>query len=288
MKHQFTAAAMDISARRFRFPTVAQARLYHEYALYHVHDGDLTVTLKKQPILLHGGDTILVSPHTLHAVTSAGNGSVSVVTIPTPFFSAYLSKSDIGGAFREYCTDETSKRYYSHICFIRASGGDLVEQLLREQTGDHINRVGMMSALVIRLMVHLNRHSESVLLSDAGRQTTTTRVNDILSYIGEYWDTVDLSTLAARYGYSPEHISRMLLRQTGYHFTDILTEIKLEHAMEYLEKTRLTVAEISAKCGFISPAYFSRLFKKQTGIPPNRYRKEHAVSHRRSAGTDGS
>ena len=53
-----------------------------------------------------------------------------------------------------------------------------------------------------------------------------------------------------------------------------LTEIRVQRAKELLRDTSLPVLEIAASVGIKNPYYFSRFFKKQTGLSPTDYRKE--------------
>jgi len=50
---------------------------------------------------------------------------------------------------------------------------------------------------------------------------------------------------------------------------------RIERATELLTKTNLSIEEISQRVGFSSASYFCRIFKKQTGFVPVKYRKLH-------------
>ena len=49
---------------------------------------------------------------------------------------------------------------------------------------------------------------------------------------------------------------------------------RIEKSVELLNKTGLSVDEISQKVGFLSGSYFSKAFKKEKGISPINYRKD--------------
>ena len=46
-------------------------------------------------------------------------------------------------------------------------------------------------------------------------------------------------------------------------------------ARRLLLYTELSVKEIAAELGYDDSAYFTRLFTKETGVPPSVYRKKH-------------
>jgi transcriptional regulator GlxA family with amidase domain len=56
---------------------------------------------------------------------------------------------------------------------------------------------------------------------------------------------------------------------------EYVLKTRLAAAAELLSATELSVTEIGVRCGFSSPAYFSRVFKEETGLSPLRYRKTH-------------
>jgi transcriptional regulator GlxA family with amidase domain len=53
-----------------------------------------------------------------------------------------------------------------------------------------------------------------------------------------------------------------------------LLNLKIEKTGQVLRETSLTIAEVTAKAGFESEFYFSRIFKKKTEYTPSVYRKK--------------
>ncbi|MFA5206805.1 MAG: helix-turn-helix transcriptional regulator, partial [Lentisphaeria bacterium] len=68
---------------------------------------------------------------------------------------------------------------------------------------------------------------------------------------------------------------RFLVRQTlGLSMGRYLMRVRLHRAAALLSEGRLTVAETAAACGFGSVFAFSRAFKRETGTPPSRLRRD--------------
>ncbi|MCM1121892.1 MAG: helix-turn-helix transcriptional regulator [Eubacterium sp.] len=61
--------------------------------------------------------------------------------------------------------------------------------------------------------------------------------------------------------------------KTGKTFNQILTEIRLQKAKEYLMDTELTIDIIAELCGFNSSSYLSKTFKKVYCVSPSLYRE---------------
>lgn len=55
---------------------------------------------------------------------------------------------------------------------------------------------------------------------------------------------------------------------------EYIVSVRMSHAQTLLEQTLYTISEIASIVGYDNPLYFSRVFKKQFGLPPNRYRAE--------------
>ena len=57
-------------------------------------------------------------------------------------------------------------------------------------------------------------------------------------------------------------------------FQTYMIKRKIIQAKTMLHHTKLTVAEIAVRCGFGRQSYFTRQFKKITGMTPSNYRKK--------------
>jgi AraC-like DNA-binding protein len=51
-----------------------------------------------------------------------------------------------------------------------------------------------------------------------------------------------------------------------------LRQLRVERAARLLATSTLSVKEVAAVCGFVSPNHFSRVFEQRMGVPPSRYR----------------
>lgn len=59
---------------------------------------------------------------------------------------------------------------------------------------------------------------------------------------------------------------------------------KISFAKRMLLNTTLSIADIADSLSFTDAQYFSNYFKKHTGVPPSKYRKNHGIAHIRSLG----
>ena len=77
---------------------------------------------------------------------------------------------------------------------------------------------------------------------------------------------------------SPKYLSRLFKEETHKSFTEFRINLRLEKAKELLEKTRLTVKEISDRTGYDTAEAFEKVFKKFEGLTPTEYRRRDKTS----------
>ena len=56
-----------------------------------------------------------------------------------------------------------------------------------------------------------------------------------------------------------------------------LINLKIDYAKRLLTTSNIGVSQVAELCGTSDIYYFSKLFKKETGFSPNRYRKKYGT-----------
>lgn len=84
---------------------------------------------------------------------------------------------------------------------------------------------------------------------------------------------INLSIISSDLHMNKNYICEMFKKKTGVSFLDYTTRIKMERAKKLLIESEARSYEISDKLGYKDSEYFSRLFKKYSGISPTEYRK---------------
>lgn len=82
----------------------------------------------------------------------------------------------------------------------------------------------------------------------------------------------DAAHYADALGVPPATLSRALTGATGRATKDLVLDRVTVEARRLLRFTDLTVGEIAARTGFTDPLYFSRAFKRRTGLSPQAFR----------------
>lgn len=102
--------------------------------------------------------------------------------------------------------------------------------------------------------------------------------DDLIYQISEYISSnaggnITLNSLAKKFAFSPEHLSRKFKATLGVGVNEYIRYIRILNAEKLLTGTNLSITEISEKCGFNDSNYFSTVFKKTLGLSPYQYKK---------------
>ncbi len=84
---------------------------------------------------------------------------------------------------------------------------------------------------------------------------------------------LSLRTLAQSLNISGSYLSTLFKKETGNTLTEYINERRIKHAIHLLNTTRLQIQTIAQHCGIMDVQYFSKVFKRITGMTPKAYRE---------------
>lgn len=88
-----------------------------------------------------------------------------------------------------------------------------------------------------------------------------------------YQQALRLEDVSSAVGFNATYFSALFKKETGQNFMDYLTELRIAKAKELLCDDALSVQDVAELVGYRDLKYFSRLFKKTTGVSPSSYKK---------------
>jgi AraC-like DNA-binding protein/quercetin dioxygenase-like cupin family protein len=102
-------------------------------------------------------------------------------------------------------------------------------------------------------------------------------MGEVISYLERnYTEDVTLDTLAGVAGMSVRNLLLLFKEATGHAPIEYLLQLRVARAAELLGATEMTVTDIAGHVGFNDSNYFTRQFRRITGVAPSVYRKRRA------------
>jgi two-component system, response regulator YesN len=103
-------------------------------------------------------------------------------------------------------------------------------------------------------------------------------IDSTIGFIAEnYSSPVGLQEAAAYLELSESHLSRLFKEVTGLNFLQYLNAWRINKSVELMKDPKRNIGEIATNCGFPTPGYFAKIFKRFTGLTPTQYRDEHSA-----------
>ncbi|WP_168123077.1 response regulator transcription factor [Paenibacillus sp. HB172176] len=117
----------------------------------------------------------------------------------------------------------------------------------------------------------------------AGKAAKSNQANmkRLLAYIEEHYaDAITLTEMAKHFHFNPSYLSNYFSMHNEEGFVEYVHKVRIGKAEELLRKGEATISEISGMVGFSDHSYFCKVFKKQTGSSPSKYRRMHRGDER--------
>lgn len=138
----------------------------------------------------------------------------------------------------------------------------LMERLDRLAHGDFT--VTEQTAAFLELLARLYRS-----------ETQDTPAGQMAAFMSEHLqESVSLDLLSEEFHFSKNHIINLFKQAYGATPTEYLNALRLQKTKHLLEATSDALEAIAATCGFHSYSHFYRLFLRETGISPTKWRTQ--------------
>ena len=152
----------------------------------------------------------------------------------------------------------------------------IYNQIIRELQIQRVNHEDMISLYMHHILITINRYIKE------GRETKNDTINDIERAAHYFKDNYNKPISIEQY--AEEHL--MSVNWFIHSFKNVMKvspmqyviSLRISTAKGYLENSEKNIAEISNEVGYENALYFSRLFRKYTGMTPTEYRKRNKIS----------
>jgi len=250
----------------FGFP---QPHIHPSAELLYVERGRVELTVNGRAEILHPGDTALVLPNQLHSFV-CDDGSFYWVHVFTPtnapmFFT--LLGTRVAKCFR-YAADADAVRYYCAVCLAAPPEGTQPHASFSSVSEGRQSPIRVKSALYGILAGYL----ESELIErDAAEDSL---FGNIMQYIAAHCtEDVNLTTIAAAFGYEPHYLCRYMKKITDINIRWLINRCRIDKARAMLDTVDRDITEISLEVGYGCLRTFNRVFREIVGCTPSEYKK---------------
>lgn len=274
-------------------PYVHRRRQADEYILYVMKKGTLYLRENAREYVLTEGDVILLDPDFIHEGTRASVCEYYYVHFRHPQIrrrredAGFLQRC-IGRRSASLQEDNGSYSRYrdSWLFFPKNSSLHTGKTFLRvcalldgamEQNCRQLENYKIFCACsIVEAMGEIAREavSAAALRAPAGVPGSLRKVEELLDYLNaNYREKITSRTIEDALACNFDYLNRVFKKNIGKTIFVCLNEIRIHHAQELLGTTSMKVSAIGYRVGIPDECYFSKVFKKYTGVSPAQYER---------------
>ncbi|MCI1208583.1 MAG: helix-turn-helix domain-containing protein [Treponema sp.] len=251
---------------------------FHEIAIVYSGTGIHMTPDTKRP--LKTGDVISVKPGQIHGYNKVNELILMNILIRPSFLTDENANLPAVPGYADLFQKKSSLRKNEaqsvtqfklnklQLFEIRA----IIESMQKEIVNQNLSWTTFTTAYLIQLLILLLRiYNDPSYPDSANKTNAATVVNYVERNYEQNLTMQDLMDISAM---SESSVLRTFKRITGYPPFVFQMRLRIFAAINELTSTTTDITGISYNVGFNDSNYFSRIFKKFTGLSPSEYRKE--------------
>ncbi|UPO91070.1 helix-turn-helix domain-containing protein [Niallia sp. Man26] len=257
------------SVMYLEFITNSETKLhYHEnFELLYVLNGELSINVEGENYSLTQRDLIIVNYNRKHNYTGSDDLFVARFVISYSKVRELLSKD-----MMIFWCNSTLEKNESYDQLRR-----IIDQILNQHVIDPKKNSIYKISLHYQLLHVITKNF--LLTSDDKRyekenENSDDRMQEILQFVrANYQNSISLQDLADQFYLSTAYLSKYIKNKFNINFTELITSIRLSHAMVDLLYTDLPIMKIAINNGFASVAAYNKAFKEAYNMTPSQFKK---------------
>lgn len=152
-------------------------------------------------------------------------------------------------------------------------GGAPTDSILRlnNEFLKNLQQITNLDSLCYKLQEIVETFSESMFGYTPSQNSELTK--KAIFYISQNFNkSITLEDVATRVHLHPSYFSTIFKQSTGSSFKEYLNLVRIEESKRLLANTDFSIIDIAISVGFEDQSYFSKVFKKFTGMTPKQFR----------------
>lgn len=135
------------------------------------------------------------------------------------------------------------------------------------------NDIHQLNQLKMTMLINLTSRMEEINTMDTARP-----VSEAIFYISKnLYQNISLTDICQTLHFNPSYLSRLFKKEMNMTISEFIMKEKIEEAKRLLILSNHSILEISSLLHFTDQSYFTKIFKKLTGITPKVYRNQHKL-----------
>ena len=233
--------------------------------LFYVVDGKGEFNIQGQRFPVKANDFVIINPQVEHTELSSPDESLEyiVLGINGLSFSNLTPVSEGGHPFSFFNLRDEQKDILRYL-----------NAMVQEATSQSMSYELVCHNLLEILLIKILRHQHFDL--EVGKQSKATKdISFIKHYLETYYhESIQLEDLASMTHLSRFYISHSFKKEIGMSPMEYLIAIRIKESKILLRTTNYSISQVADIVGFTTPTYFSKQFRKSTGISPTDYREQ--------------
>lgn len=277
----------------YKEPWIHFKRLTDEYLLYFIKNGELNMEENGIRYTLKRGDFFLLQPGLIHSGFKKACCDYFYIHFRhTGFQEAgdypYEINNDTPLNKNFSCNMITDTQSQAETCNIPKLHHVVNEKTLvyllymLEGAAEDYNRKGkyyksLASGKLLELMIRVSRdyYDSNPRKNEAAYPRAFIKCHALLDYLNnEFQKKFSSDDIEQRFESNYAYLNRVFHRMTGHTILNYLNDVRIKKAAELIESTNINFYEIGYLVGIEDPYYFSKIFKKYTGLSPMQYKKK--------------
>lgn len=262
--------------------------LYHSHTFFEINcvvHGNCSYYTKNSCLRLATEDIVIVPPNTEHAIAVFNDDCIVLnlllraSTFDTAFLSLLSDKDILANFFARTLYGKANTAYILFHCQCNPSAQTLIAYIYEEFNKNARYQNRMLNSLVITFFIVLLRihEKDAIVPNPVETKNDDENIILILNYIQMQYASLSLSQLSDFFNYSERQMSRIIKDYTGFTFTELIRDLKVNKAAQMLKNPDISIQEIIETVGYNDVSHFYRVFKKVFQCTPVDYRKHHTI-----------
>ena len=251
---------------RYSQPWIHFARRLDEYVLYVIREGNMYLRENGLEYNLKAGDFFLLEPGLQHV----GTRKASCDYFYTHFTHPELRRVEDGAAAM---AELAEKRRQSLISYNRSLLRSAVA--CYEAREEHYKRRASTFLHSFLLQTAHEHLMAEMAVRDRRLNRSEAAVDQLVQYLNRnYTKKLTSGEISERFEMNFDYLNRVFSAMTGSSIFSYINMLRINNAKQLIASTDLAFSEIAYLVGIRDRYYFSRLFKKLTGMSPTEYYKK--------------